>query len=348
MKYIILLLSVGVFTAACSGGPNLPVFVPPCDEYELLGRCIEDGRDGLDGQDGQQGPKGDKGDTGDTGPQGPAGQDGNDGTDGQDGLNSLLKLTPISSVDPLVCSSESGLLVESGLDANSDNILQSSEVQSSGIVCNGADGDDAPPTQYSIVETLDPCGKETTFDEVLFRMANGDIMVFFAGSGGFLTLLPAGNFVTTDGTSCNFTVNPDMTVSWSEVKTYSAERYYDPSQFVNASDTLEADEIELPNFLALDFGVAGTGWLTVELGDTRFCYQGNGANNNTPGSGFSFQGETDATNSCQSASLVNNGLLYTPVGEIDLNLTINGGGVSGAIRGAGTGTTLELLLEVTK
>jgi hypothetical protein len=327
MKYIILSLSLAFFAVACGGGPLVEQVEPPCPEYELLGRCIADGADGKDGTNGQDGQ------------QGPA---------GNDGLNSLVKLTSITSVDPLVCAAESGVLVESGLDLNSNGILDSNEVNSSAIVCNGAQGDDAPPTQYSIVETLDPCGKEATFDEVLFRMANGDIMVFFAGNGGFLTLLPSGNFVTTDGTSCNFIVNSDMSVSWNESKSYSAERYYDPSQFVNASDSIEADEIQLPSFIALDFGVAGTGWLTVELGDTRFCYQGNGANNNTPGTGFTFKGETDSSNSCQSATLVNNGLLLAPTEEVDLVVTINGGGVTGAIRGAGTGVTVNLLLEVTK
>lgn len=283
MKKLIALLTTSLAIAACGGGDGQQtVSTPPCLEFELLGRCIADGKDG---KDGEQGPKGDTGEIGPQGPQGPAGND----------------------------------------------------------------GQDAPATDYTVVEILDPCGKESAFDEVLLRMADDSILAYFAGSGGFLTLLDPGNYVTTDGTSCLFTIDNELKASWIEEKTYNVQRLYDPSAFVNATDALQATAVTLPNFLPLLNGVAGTGWLTVTLGDVNYCYQGNGANNNSVGTGFSFKGEVDATEECFSAPKLNNGLVYSDnLGQIPVSIVINGGGVSGAIRGAGTNVDVPLTVNVLK
>ncbi len=71
---------------------------------------------------------------------------------------------------------------------------------------DGAPGKDAPPTAYTFTEIKDPCGAQSAFDEILFKTAGGPYVAYFAGSGGFLVLLHDGNYITTDGTSCQFTI----------------------------------------------------------------------------------------------------------------------------------------------
>lgn len=80
---------------------------------------------------------------------------------------------------------------------------------------NGADGINAPPTAYSIVELLNPCGASGGFDEVLLRTHNNQLIAHFSsGNLQFLTLLTPGSYRTTDAQNCNFTVHANMTVTW--------------------------------------------------------------------------------------------------------------------------------------
>jgi len=61
--------------------------------------------------------------------------------------------------------------------------------------------------QYAVVDIIDPCGDSPGFDEVLLRLANGQLLAHFAsGSLQFLTLVPDGSYVTTDSQQCHFTV----------------------------------------------------------------------------------------------------------------------------------------------
>lgn len=79
---------------------------------------------------------------------------------------------------------------------------------------NGTDGQNAPPTAYSVVEVIDPCGKQAAFDEVLLKLANGQIMAHFAsGAQQFLALIGPGSYSTTDGTHCYFTITNEGTVT---------------------------------------------------------------------------------------------------------------------------------------
>jgi hypothetical protein len=74
---------------------------------------------------------------------------------------------------------------------------------------DGADGLDAPAGPYNIVETILPCGPQSGPSEVLLRLGTGQIVAHYAsGARQFLTLLGPGNYVTTDGYACNFSVGP--------------------------------------------------------------------------------------------------------------------------------------------
>lgn len=76
---------------------------------------------------------------------------------------------------------------------------------------NGEDGLDADLT-YQVVEIIDPCGPQRNdgFDEVILKLGNGQYLASFSdnanGKNTRFSLLPSGNYQTTDGTGCNFTI----------------------------------------------------------------------------------------------------------------------------------------------
>lgn len=82
------------------------------------------------------------------------------------------------------------------------------------VVLNGTDGEDAPPTAYTVTDMYDPCGDGPGFDEVLLHLANGEWMAHYAGGGNlqFLTVLGPGNYVTTDSQSCHFTIDSEGSI----------------------------------------------------------------------------------------------------------------------------------------
>jgi hypothetical protein len=122
------------------------------------------------------------------GPAGPAGETGPRGSDGIDGQGCT------------VTTAYGGALISCG-DGASTVVLN-------GI--NGTNGQDAPPTAYTVTEIIDPCGKQTAFDEVLLRLANGQLIAHFAnGANQFLTIVGQGSYSSTDGTHCFFTVTAD-------------------------------------------------------------------------------------------------------------------------------------------
>lgn len=60
----------------------------------------------------------------------------------------------------------------------------------------------------SIVEFIDPCGDNVgKFDEVLMVTSSGSIVAYFeSGNKRFLTVLPNGNYRTTDVQACRFSI----------------------------------------------------------------------------------------------------------------------------------------------
>lgn len=153
---------------------------------------------------------------------GTSGTNGVNGQDGVNGLNSLIATAPSTS-----CAT-GGISVLSGLDSDRNNVLDIAEVTASAEVCNGtagingqngADGQNAPPTPFTPTELVDPCGDTPgKTDEVLLRLANGQLLVSFsdnaAGLNTRFAVLSPGTYMTTDGTLCLFTVQNDGTVVW--------------------------------------------------------------------------------------------------------------------------------------
>lgn len=84
---------------------------------------------------------------------------------------------------------------------------------------DGIDGADAVLPPYTVTEIIDPCGDvPNVYDEVLLKLANGQILASFSQNGSALTtrfsLIPAGTYQTTDGTGCVFSVSSSGVVSW--------------------------------------------------------------------------------------------------------------------------------------
>lgn len=97
------------------------------------------GQQGLTGASGPQGPAGTNGATGPQGSQGIQGVAGINGTNGTNGKNTLVKTTTESAG---VNCTTGGTKVEVGLDANSNGVLDASEVNATltKYICNGAVG----------------------------------------------------------------------------------------------------------------------------------------------------------------------------------------------------------------
>lgn len=80
----------------------------------------------------------------------------------------------------------------------------------SSVVMNGVD---ATPNAYSILEFIRPCPDKSY--EVLMRLYNREIIAHYSdGNKQYLRFIGPGNWKTTDGTNCQFTIDADMNVSW--------------------------------------------------------------------------------------------------------------------------------------
>lgn len=161
---------------------------PPLDQCIGSGTKCRKDSDGS-GKNTSVGPRGEKGEPGlpgQAGPAGPAGSSGRDGSNGRDGSSCSAQRT--SNGATIQCTDGTGAVIFDGQ--------------------KGEDGEDAPPTAYSVVEILDPCGDQSGFDEVLLRTASGKWIAHFSGHGdNFLTILTPGTYRTTDSTRCEFTLN---------------------------------------------------------------------------------------------------------------------------------------------
>lgn len=76
----------------------------------------------------------------------------------------------------------------------------------------GIPGINAIVSAYSIDSVIDPCGDAPgVIDEVLLKLHNGQLLVSFSdntkGDNTRFAILSAGNYHTTDGSNCNFSVD---------------------------------------------------------------------------------------------------------------------------------------------
>lgn len=128
-----------------------------------------------------------------------------DGSPGKNGHSVVHYVMPAGSA----CTND-GTIVFLATDMN-DNLLFDSEdtnIQSM-IICNGIN---SPPTQFTPVEIIDPCGDSPSInDEIFLKLYNGTLLASFSdninGLNTRFSVIVSGSYRTTDGTNCYFSVD---------------------------------------------------------------------------------------------------------------------------------------------
>jgi septation ring formation regulator EzrA len=123
------------------------------------------------------------------------------------------------------------VLIE-GLQTSVNSIYSVNSSQSSSIVALQSSLSSAQTTinnlssqiitlqnNVNITQVVDPCGDTPNkYDEVIFKMSNGTYVASFSdnvsGLNTRFSVLPVGNYQTTDGTNCRFSVNANGTLTW--------------------------------------------------------------------------------------------------------------------------------------
>lgn len=80
---------------------------------------------------------------------------------------------------------------------------------------DGKDGADGEDGEDAIVEIIHPCGNDK--GEAILRMADGTIIAYFKdvfGCKEYLKVLTPGEYTTTDGNYCKYTVTDTGEVIW--------------------------------------------------------------------------------------------------------------------------------------
>jgi hypothetical protein len=81
----------------------------------------------------------------------------------------------------------------------------------------GPAGAQGPAGQAAVLEIIDPCGDAPGIhDEVILRLANGQLLASFSQNASGLntrfSILTQGNYITSDGSNCHFSVTSDNQV----------------------------------------------------------------------------------------------------------------------------------------
>lgn len=129
------------------------------------------------------------------GKTGASGKDGTNGINGKDG--SSCHVNSVSNGAIITCDDGSQSIVLNG--------------DKGGV---GDKGDTGTNGISPILETIDPCGNGTGFDEILIKTDIGYISYFEDGNKRFLAKLDAGNYRTTDQQACRFSINVNGAITW--------------------------------------------------------------------------------------------------------------------------------------
>lgn len=136
------------------------------------------------------------------------GSNGTNGTNGSNGANGgSCSVYQASNGARISCPDGTEVVVLNGVDGT--------DGQDGSDGSDGSPGAPAPATPYTVVEIIDPCGAQGSFDEVILRLANGDLLAHYShGSKQHLVLIGPGSYETTDGTKCRFTVSSTKQITW--------------------------------------------------------------------------------------------------------------------------------------
>ena len=139
------------------------------------------------------------------------GDDGADGSDSKSVTSTIVKETAIPGpVGPAGSDGSS-----CSVDQVTEGVLIQCDDGSAAIVYNGVngsdgeDGSDGQDGASPLLYTLDPCGSQTQYDEVILVFEINDSLIYIAyfesGTRRYLTSLIEGpTYQTTDGTECKF------------------------------------------------------------------------------------------------------------------------------------------------
>ncbi|PUA30939.1 MAG: alkaline phosphatase [Cellvibrio sp. 79] len=111
---------------------SLPLLMTACGGDD--GKNGANGKDGINGTNGTNGSAGAAGPSGSNGTNGTNGSNGANGTNGTNGSKSLISQTVLAAGNAQCF--KGGLKIESGVDANNDNSLQSTEVTQTTYQCD--------------------------------------------------------------------------------------------------------------------------------------------------------------------------------------------------------------------
>lgn len=146
---------------------------------------------------------------------GATGQTGAAGVPGANGVGVTFKI--VQAPAP-VCASGGSIIMMASDDDRSGIYDPLAAHQQSATMCNGSN---AQLTPYTPVDSIFVCGQSGPYDEVLLRLSNGRVLASFSqnvnGDNTRLAFIPDGNYQTTDGRNCAFTLttaNNVRSVSW--------------------------------------------------------------------------------------------------------------------------------------
>lgn len=160
------------------------------------------------------------------GKNGNNGSNGLNGKDGSNGINGHSAVFSTASASETQCSN-GGTIFMIGIDTNDNQTLDTFDTNiQTMIVCNGLDGEKgekgnkgdkgdtgntSPPTQFTPIAIIDPCGDASgIYDEVFLKLYDGSILASFSdtvdGKNTRFVLLKNGTYQTTDGDNCVFTL----------------------------------------------------------------------------------------------------------------------------------------------
>lgn len=82
----------------------------------------------------------------------------------------------------------------------------------SAFISDGIDGIPGTNGVSSIISIVDPCGRQTQFDEILIGFQGGTVVAWYEDRG-LVVLEPNLVYETTDGTNCRFIVDVNGSIS---------------------------------------------------------------------------------------------------------------------------------------
>ena len=140
--------SDGAFQVCATMGWSIVDLTGPAGADGTNGTDGQDGSPGADGADGAPGADGTNGTDGQDGADGAPGADGTNGTDGQDGTDGLAALAVTTNLGTGGSNCpDGGVQIDVGVDDNDNGVLDSSEIDQTTYICNGADGSDGADGQ---------------------------------------------------------------------------------------------------------------------------------------------------------------------------------------------------------